>query len=259
MVAFGAFAYFLVIPALLFQMFPVFEKFSRGADSTINEGFARGVLSRGYAFVVGLVGSLVAMVTCAVGWAVASLESAVLSQERLGETGIAVAMVSILMGVVTVIAACPWLGQQLLIGQCRARDPGARQSWTWPLAPIAMALAWAATVGWLGYRIANATSVMTARLDYRVLPASDEVLQQWLRSQPGIAAATVSREGNTVVVECGLCPYRSHTFSWWIGTVMFDYTTPGGEKRSVHLSRVAADAGYKGLTKATFDRPRSQW
>jgi hypothetical protein len=115
------------------------------------------------------------------------------------------------------------------------------------------------TVGSLGYRIANATSVMTARIDFASLPASDEPLQEWLRSQPGLAGASVSRQGNTVVVECALCPYRSHSFSCWIGTVMLDYTTSGGEKHSLNLSRVTAEAGYKGLTKASFDRPRSQW
>jgi hypothetical protein len=183
----------------------------------------------------------------------------VFSADRLGETGLAVAVVSMLTGIVAVIGACPWLGQLHLLRKCRLRQPGASRTGAWRIVPVVLALVWAGTVVGLGYRIANATSVMTARLDFAALPASDEPLQEWLRSQPGISAAAVRREGNTVVVECALCPYRSHSFSWWIGTVMFEYTTPGGEKRSLDLTRVAAGVGYKELRAAKFDRPKSRW
>ena len=105
----------------------------------------------------------------------------------------------------------------------------------------------------------NATTVMTARLDFAVLPASDEPLAEWLRSQPGVAAAAVGRQGNTVVVECALCAYRSHSSSCWGDTVLIEYTTPGGETRSIDLTQMSAQAGYSGLTKATFDTPKRQW
>jgi len=100
---------------------------------------------------------------------------------------------------------------------------------------------------------------MTARLNFAALPESDEPLQERLRSQPGVAAAAVRRQENTVVVECALCAYRSHSFSCWGDTVLIEYTTPGGETRSLNLTQVAAEAGYSGLRKATFDKPKKQW
>jgi hypothetical protein len=259
MVAFGIFAYFLVIPGLLFQLIPIFAKWSPGVDATVNDGLSRGAFVRGYAFAVGLVGSIVALVTCALGWGVASLESQAISVEQLGENGLAVTMVSMLMGVVAVIGACPWLGQLLLLRKCGLSEPGARQTWSWRIVPVALALAWAATASWLGYRLVNAATVMTARLDFAALPESDEAFQERLRSQPGVATASVSRMDSIVVVEFAICAYRSHSFRWWTGTVMFDYTTPRGEKHSLDLTQAAAAAGYKGLKDATFDRPKSRW
>jgi hypothetical protein len=259
MVAFGIFAYFLVIPGLLFQLIPIFAKWSTGVDSAVKGGLARGAFSRSYAFVVGLVGSVVALVTCALGWGVASLETEAISVERLGENGLAVTFVSMLVGVLAVIGACPWLGQLLLLRKCRLSEAGARQTWSWRIVPVAFALAWVGTAGWLGYRIVNAATVMTARLNFAALPDSDEPLQERLQSQPGVAAASVRRLNKIVVVEFALCAYRSHSFRWWTGTVMFDYTTPRGEKHSLDLTQVAAAAGYKGLKDATFDRPKSRW
>jgi len=258
MVAFGAVAYFLLIPSMLFGLMPVLEKLSDRAESVIREGFTRRAVSRGYAFAVGLVGSLVAMVTCFVGWVAASMSPDALSEDKLGETGLAVVIVSMMMGTLAVITACLWLGLRLLLLKCRLREPGARRTWSSRIVPALLALAWAGTVGWLGYRLANATSVMTARLDFAALPASDEPLEEWLRSQPGVAAA-VSRQGNTVVVECAMSAHRSHSFSRWGDTVMIEYTTPGGERRSLHLTRVAAEAGYGGLRNAEFDKPKRQW
>src|SRR6266478_5045658 len=108
MVAFGAVAYFLLIPSLLFGLMPVLEKLSSRAESAIREGFTRRAVSRGYAFVVGLVGSLVAMVTCFVGWVAASMSPDALAADNLGETGQAVVIVSMMMGTLAVIAACLW-------------------------------------------------------------------------------------------------------------------------------------------------------
>jgi hypothetical protein len=259
MVAFGAFAYFLVIPGLLFLLTPVFANLSPGVDAAVKDGFARRAVSRGYAFAVGLVGSLVAMVTCAVGYGVACMEFPDVSVDQLDETWLTVAFVAMLLGVLAVIAGCPWFGQLLLLSKCQLREPGARRTWWWRIVPVALALAWAGTAAWLGYRLANSTTVMTARLDFAALPASDEPLQEWLRSQPGVAAAGVRREENTVVVECALCAFRSHSFSRWGDTVLIEYTTPGGETHSLNLTHVAADAGYRGLRNATFGTPRRQW
>jgi hypothetical protein len=259
MIAFGAIAYFLVLPSLLFLLTPVFAKLSPGVDAAVKEGFARGAFGRGHAFVVGLVSSLVAMVTCAVGYGVACLEFPDVSVDQLDETWLAVAFFAMLLGVLAVIAACPWLGQLLLLRKCRLLEPGARRTWSWRIVPVALALAWAGTAGWLGYRLANATTVMTARLDFAALPTSDEPLQEWLRSQPGVAAAAIRRQENTVVVECALCAFRSHSFSRWGDTVLIEYATPGGERRSLNLTHVAADAGYRGLRNATFGMPRRQW
>jgi hypothetical protein len=258
MVVFGAFAYFLLIPSLLFGLIPVLEKVFARSDATIRDGLVRRAISRGYAFAVGLAGSLVAMVTCFVVWSAASMSSDTLSVDQLGENGLAVVMVSMGMGTLVVIAACLWLGLWLLLQTCRLREPVARPTRSLLAVAIASVLAWAGLVGWLGYRLTNATVVMTARLDFAALPASDEPLQTWLRSQPGLAGV-VSRQGNTVVVECTLSVRGIQGFARTLDTVMIEYTTPAGEKRSVDLTRAAAESGYGGLTNADFDRPRRQW
>jgi hypothetical protein len=259
MVAFGVVAYFLLIPSMLFGLMPVLEKLSARAEPVIREGITRRAVSRGYAFAVGLVGSLVAMVTCFVGWLAAAMAPEALSTDNLGETGAGVVIVSMMMGTLAVIAACLWLGLRLLLLKCQAPEPGARRTWSSRIAPALLALAWAGTLGWIGYRLANATSVMVARLDFAALPASDEPLEEWLRSQPGVVAAAVSRQGDTVVVECAMSAHRSHSFSRWGDTVLIEYTTSGGEKRSLHLTQVAAEAGYGGLRKVEFDKPKRHW
>src|SRR4051794_28174264 len=259
MIAFGAVAYFLLIPSMLFGLMPVLEKLSARAEPAIREGITRRAVSRGYAFAVGLVCSLVAMVTCLVGWVAASMAPEALSTDNLGETGVTVVIVSMMMGTVAVIAACLWVGIRLLLMKCRLREPGARRTWSSRIAPALLALAWTGTVGWFGYRLANATSIMIARLEFAALPASDEPMEEWLRSQPGVVAAVVSRQGNTVVVECALSAHRSHSFSRWGDTVLIEYTTFGGEKRALHLTQMAAEAGYGGLRNAQFDKPKRQW
>jgi hypothetical protein len=42
--------------------------------------------------------------------------------------------------------------------------------------------------------------VYTQRIVYTTLPADDQALTDWLRSQPGVSRATVSRMGDTLVV-----------------------------------------------------------
>jgi hypothetical protein len=56
-------------------------------------------------------------------------------------------------------------------------------------------------VGWFGYRVVTATWAHTYWLEYATLPADDEALAAWLRSQPGVSAPSVTREGNTLVVQ----------------------------------------------------------
>lgn len=51
-----------------------------------------------------------------------------------------------------------------------------------------------------GYRLVNATRTYTHRTDSATLPADDSALTDWLKSRPGVLSATVSRDGNTVVV-----------------------------------------------------------
>jgi hypothetical protein len=258
MVLFGAFAYFLLIPSLLFGLMPALEKVFDRSEATIRDGLARRAVSRGYAFAVGLTGSLVAMVTCLVGWWAAGMSDS-LSADRLGENGVAVVIVSMALGTLAVIAACLWLGLRLLLLSCRLREPGARPTRSALAVSVALALAWAGLVGWLGYRLTNATTVMTARLDFAALPASDEPLQAWLRSQPGLAAAAVGRQGNTVVVECRLPAHGTQGFARLLATVVIEYTTPAGERRSLDLTRAAAESGYGGLRNVVFDTPKRQW
>ena len=55
-------------------------------------------------------------------------------------------------------------------------------------------------VGWFGYRVVTATWAHTYWLEYATLPADDEALAAWLRAQPGVTGASVTREGGTLVI-----------------------------------------------------------
>ena len=57
-----------------------------------------------------------------------------------------------------------------------------------------------AILAFFGYRLVNATRTYTYRTDYMTLPADDSALTAWIKSRPGVSNATVSRDGNTVVV-----------------------------------------------------------
>jgi cytochrome c-type biogenesis protein CcmE len=57
-----------------------------------------------------------------------------------------------------------------------------------------------AVVGWFAYRLTTARSLHTYRLVYATMPDDDEALAAWLRAQPGVSAASVTREGDTLVV-----------------------------------------------------------
>ena len=68
-------------------------------------------------------------------------------------------------------------------------------------AAVAVAVVGLALLGWVGYRAANATAVYTYPIDFGTLPESDDPLREWLASQRTVAASSVSRDGQTVVVE----------------------------------------------------------
>lgn len=114
-IAFGALAYVLLIPSLLFGMMePVFGTLSARLQGVIEEATAAGTIKREWAFALGLLCSAVAMTTCLVGgWSVAMVPER-LSTENLGETGVAVAMMAILVTGLAIIALCPWLGMRYL-------------------------------------------------------------------------------------------------------------------------------------------------
>jgi hypothetical protein len=42
--------------------------------------------------------------------------------------------------------------------------------------------------------------VYAQRIEYTTLPADDAALVEWLRAQPGVSGAAVSREGRVLVV-----------------------------------------------------------
>jgi hypothetical protein len=120
MVLFGLFAYTLLIPGLLFSfMEPVIGKLSEKSAAALQDAVERGAIGRGYAFGMGLLCSVAAMVNCAVAWWAASTSRG-FTVETLGENGLAAAMVTLMMGTLAIIAAAPWLGLQfLLMRGCR--------------------------------------------------------------------------------------------------------------------------------------------
>jgi hypothetical protein len=115
MVLFGLFAYILLIPSLLFGLMePVFDKLAAKSAAALEEAVERGVIGRGYAFAIGAVCSVAAMVNVVVAWWAAETSGG-FSVETLGENGLAVAMVTLMMGTLAIIAGVPWFGMQLLV------------------------------------------------------------------------------------------------------------------------------------------------
>ena len=53
---------------------------------------------------------------------------------------------------------------------------------------------------WFFYHNLHATSDYSYRIEFTVLPPDDAVLQDWLRAQPGVSKATVTREGKQLLV-----------------------------------------------------------
>jgi MFS family permease len=253
--AFGVFGYFLVIPALAFGLMkPVVNAIPAASVAAVRNGFERRALSRTFAFAVGLFGSVVAVITCTVIYLLAGVAD--ISTEALGETGVGVAIVSIMMLVLAVIAVCPWLGTRVLLARCQAPGSVARSRVLLVLA--AATVAWAGLVGWLGYRLVNATRSTAVELTVAQLPESDEPLLQWLRSQPGIRAASVSRDGGIVTVDFAVSASRTSSHGRFLNEVFIE-TESDGVKHHISLTQAASDFGYGALQNANFGKPRTHW
>lgn len=103
------------------------------------------------------------------------------------------------------------------------------------------------------------TVTITARLDFTSLPATDDCLQDWLRAQPGITGATVTRTGNQVQVRCTVPAHGTAGIAYILGGVTIEYTTFAGRKTVLDLTAAARACGYAGLNNVQFDPPRKRW
>ncbi len=258
MIAFGVFAYFLLIPSLMLGMVgPVFEKLATRSQAEIDDAIKRSTLTSGYAFATGFVLSLMAMITSFIAWSVASMEADFFTPENLGENWLAFAMVSLLMGIILVIALFPWLGVRHLLDKSRRSDSDLQPTFA-RIRPIAVLLVWAALVGWLGFRLANATNTMTLRLDFAALPATDQALQDWFDSQPGIVAR-ITRDNQTVVVEHAVSALHGSSTSQFFDELVMEYSSLGGTKHTLRLTDATAELGYGRLLSSSTSRPQRRW
>jgi len=248
--------YFVLIPGAMFGLMgPMLQNISAKDEAEVQEGYRRHRLSRGFAFSAGVVASLVAMTTCAVAWLAASMESAFFSTKNLGENGVAAAIISLMMGIVAVVAVCPWLGARLLLLRCRDRVPGQRSPW---LLPILGAILWMGLVGGIGYRLVNAATHMRVQLEFASLPETDDALREWLQSQPGFAAI-VHREGETVTIDYRVTGLWSNSCSQFGNVVLIEYETLTRQKCRLPLSQAVSDLGYGKVTKVELGQPRRTW
>jgi hypothetical protein len=165
-------------------------------------------------------------------------------------------MASLMMGTIIVIGLFPWLGVRHLLNKARHDPQAQRPLWSRAI-PIAIVV-WAALVGWLGYRIATATTTMTMRLDFAALPATDQALQDWFDSQPGIDA-TVSRDGQTVVIEYAVSAMWTSGSGQIFDELMLNYSTLGGTKHTLDLTGATAGFGYGRLLNSSLSTPRKRW
>jgi hypothetical protein len=253
--AFGAFGYFVVIPTLAFGLMkPVVNAIPTASVAAVRNAFERRAVSRTFAFAVGLFGSVVAVITCTVIYLLAGVAD--ISTEALGETGVAVAIVAILMLVLTVIAVCPWLGARDLLARYQAPGSVARSRVLSVLA--AATLVWAGLAGWLGYRLVNATRCTAVELTVAQLPESDEPLLQWPRSQPGIRAASGSRDGGIMTVDFAVSTFETSSHGRMLNEVFIE-TKSDGVEHQISLTQAASDFGYGALQNAKFGKTRTRW
>ena len=252
---FGVFGYFVVIPTLFFGLMkPVINTISAESVAVVRNGFERHAISRAFAFVLGLFGSVVAVITCTVIYLLAAVSD--ISEEALGETGVTVAIISTMMLVLTVIAVCPWLGTRVLLAKCKAPGSVARSRVLSVL--VAATVVWAGLVGVFGYRLVNATRVTSVELTIAQLPESDEPFQQWLRSQPGIRAASVSRDAGVLTVDFEVSNFETSSHGQMLNEVFIE-TNSNGAKHYISLTQAASDFGYGALQNAKFEKPRPRW
>ena len=123
-VLFGVFAYSVLIPGLLFGLMePVLANFAAKSSAALSAAIQRRTIGRIHASLIGLLCSLGAMVNCIVAWWAASTSGA-LSIEALGENGLAVAMMALMMGTLGIIAACPWVGLQFVLAHSGQEPSG---------------------------------------------------------------------------------------------------------------------------------------
>jgi hypothetical protein len=253
--AFGAFGYSVVIPTLLFGLMkPVINTISAESVKAVRNGFERHAISRTFAFILGLFGWVAAGITCTVIYLLAAVSN--ISEEALGESGVAVAIISTMMLVLAVIAVCPWLGTRVLLAKCKEPGSVARSRVLSVLA--ATTVVWAGLVGVLGYRLVNATRSTEVELTVAQLPASDEPFQQWLRSQPGIRAASVSRHAGIVSVDFEVSNFETSSHGHMLNEV-FIGTRSDGADHHISLTQAALDFGYGALQNAKFEKPRTHW
>jgi hypothetical protein len=78
------------------------------------------------------------------------------------------------------------------------------------LTKIGVILAAVALFGWLGYRVATAADTYVYRINFNILPTTDEAFQDWLAAQPGVTYASVTRSGDAVIVEYAM-PWYSRS------------------------------------------------
>ena len=258
MIAFGVFAYFLLIPSLVLGMVgPIFEKLATRSQAEIDDAIKRRTLTSGYAFATGFVLSLMAIITSFIAWSVASMESAFFTPENLGENWLAFAMVSLMMSIIIGIALFPWLGVRHLLNKSRQADSESQSS-SARIVPIAVLLIWAGLIGWLGYRLVNATNTTTLRLDFAAVPATDQPLQDWFDSQPGIVAH-VSRDNQTVVVDYAVSALHGSSTSQFFDELVMEYSSITGTKHTLQLTDATAELGYGRLLNSTTGMPQKRW
>ena len=71
---------------------------------------------------------------------------------------------------------------------------------------VAVVLLLGGVVLGLNYLAVRGTYELTCEAEFGVLPTDDVALEKWLRSQPGMKYATVSRSGSTVRVNYKVKP-----------------------------------------------------
>jgi hypothetical protein len=96
------------------------------------------------------------------------------------------------------------------------------------------------------------------RLDFAALPANDQALQNWFDSQPGIDA-TVSRDGQTVVVEYAVSAMWTSGSAQIFDELVLNYSTLGGTKHTLDLTDAATDLGYGRLVNSSISIPQKRW